>query len=113
VHHYKPESKALSVASKRPKSTVAKKFKIQPPACKIIFTLFGDMKGAILVNSTPKGPDTASRDFHMFGPMKEALKGRRFSSHEEEIGAVRNWLKTKPKKLFLTEFKKNVKRWNR
>jgi hypothetical protein len=28
----------------------------------------------------------------MFGPMKEALRGR-FSSDEEVIGAVQNWLK--------------------
>jgi hypothetical protein len=32
----------------------------------------------------------------MFGPMKEALKGRRFSS-DEVIGAVQNWLKTRSK----------------
>jgi hypothetical protein len=42
----------------------------------------------------------------MFGPMKEALRGRRFSSDEEVIGAVQNWLKTQPKNFFLTEFKK-------
>jgi hypothetical protein len=31
--------------------------------------------------------------------MKEALKGR-FSSDEEVIGAVENWLKTQPKTFF-------------
>jgi hypothetical protein len=45
----------------------------------------------------------------MFGPMKEALRGRRFSSNDEVIGAVQNWLKTKPKKkkktFLLTELK--------
>jgi hypothetical protein len=45
----------------------------------------------------------------MFGPVKEALRGRRFSS-DEVIGAVQNWLKTQPpppqkKTLFLTELK--------
>jgi hypothetical protein len=30
----------------------------------------------------------------MFGPMKEALRGRRFSFYEEVFGAVQNWLKT-------------------
>jgi hypothetical protein len=38
--------------------------------------------------------------FHIFGPMKEALTGRRFSSDEEVIGAVQNWLKTQPIKTF-------------
>jgi hypothetical protein len=41
----------------------------------------------------------------MFGPMKETLRGRRFSSDEEVIGTVQNWLKTQLKKLFLTELK--------
>jgi hypothetical protein len=37
--------------------------------------------------------------------MKEALRGRRFSSDEEFTGAVQNWLKTQPKNFFLTELK--------
>jgi hypothetical protein len=36
----------------------------------------------------------------MFGPMKEALRGGRFSSDEEVIGAVQNRLKTRPKNVF-------------
>jgi hypothetical protein len=40
----------------------------------------------------------------MFGPMKEARRGRRFSSYEEVIGAVQNWLKTQSeKKKLLSE----------
>jgi hypothetical protein len=49
----------------------------------------------------------------MFGPMKEALRGRRFSSDEEVIGAVQNWLKTQPKTFFSDVIEKLVKRWNR
>jgi hypothetical protein len=42
----------------------------------------------------------------MFCPVKEDLRGRRFSSDEEIIGAVQNCLKTQPKYLyFLTELK--------
>jgi hypothetical protein len=41
----------------------------------------------------------------MVGPMKEALRGRRFSSDEEVISTIQNWLKTQPKN-FLTELKK-------
>jgi hypothetical protein len=40
MHHYEPESKAQSVAWKRPKSSVAKEFKSQPEAGKIMLTLF-------------------------------------------------------------------------
>jgi hypothetical protein len=39
----------------------------------------------------------------MFGPVKEALRGRIFSSNEEVIGAVQNWLKTQLKNFFLVE----------
>jgi hypothetical protein len=39
-------------------------------------------------------------DFRVSGTMKEALRGRKFSSDEEVIGAVQSWLKTKPKKTF-------------
>jgi hypothetical protein len=48
----------------------------------------------------------------MFGPMKEALRGRRFSSDEKVICAVQNWLKT-AKKPFSDGIKKRVKHWNR
>jgi hypothetical protein len=38
----------------------------------------------------------------MFDPVEEALRGRRFSSDEEAIGVVQNWLKTQPTNFFLT-----------
>jgi hypothetical protein len=41
-------------------SLVAKKFKSQPSAGKIMFTLFWDMEGAILVHFIPKG-ETVNR----------------------------------------------------
>jgi hypothetical protein len=43
-----------------------------------------------LFHLSPKGPDIAPNDFHMFGPMKEALRGWRFLSDEEVTGAVQN-----------------------
>jgi len=36
-----------------------------------------------LTEHPPYSPDLAPSNFHMFGPMKEALRGRRFSSDEE------------------------------
>jgi hypothetical protein len=52
-HHYQPESKAQSMAWKRPTSPVAQKFKSQPSASKIMLTLFWDMEDAILVHFIP------------------------------------------------------------
>jgi hypothetical protein len=48
------------------------------------------MEGAIFVHFTPKGPDLIPSDFKMFDRMKEALRGRTFSSDEEVIGVVQN-----------------------
>jgi hypothetical protein len=42
----------------------------------------------------------------MFCPVEEALRGRRFSSNEEVIDAVKNWLKTQPKNFFSDGIKK-------
>jgi hypothetical protein len=55
VHHYEPGSKAQCVAWKCPTSPMAKKFKSQPSAGKIMLTLFLDMEGVILVCFIPKG----------------------------------------------------------
>jgi hypothetical protein len=41
----------------------------------------------------------------MLVPMKEDLRGRRFSSAEEVIGIVQNCLNTQPENFFLTELK--------
>jgi hypothetical protein len=57
-----------------------------------MLTLFWDMEGVISVHFTPKG-ETIKSDFCMSGPMKEALRERRFPS-DEVIGEVQNWLKS-------------------
>jgi hypothetical protein len=61
VHHYELESKAQSMAWKRPISPVAKKFKSQPSAGKIVLALFWNMEGAILVHFTRRGETVNSQ----------------------------------------------------
>jgi hypothetical protein len=86
VRPYEPESKAQRMAWKRPTSLVTKKFKSQPSADKIMLTLlFGIWKVRFwFISLQMVKPLT---DFHMFGHIK-VLRGRRFSSDEEVIGAV-------------------------
>jgi hypothetical protein len=48
----------------------------------------------------------------MFGPVKETLREGRFSSDEEVIGMVQNWLKMQPKNFLSDRIKKLVKHWN-
>jgi histone-lysine N-methyltransferase SETMAR len=70
--------------------------------------------GFELMEHKPNSPDLVPSDFHMFGPMKEAVRGNRFSSDEEVIGAVENWLKTQPENFFFSDgIKKLVKHWIR
>jgi len=37
-------------------------------------------------------PDLAPSDFHLFGPLKDALRGTRFEDDESVIRAMRTWL---------------------
>jgi hypothetical protein len=52
---------ASLITEERPKSAVAKKFKSQPSAGKIMLTLFWDMEGAIWIHFTPKGETVNSQ----------------------------------------------------
>ncbi|KDR07625.1 Histone-lysine N-methyltransferase SETMAR, partial [Zootermopsis nevadensis] len=40
----------------------------------------------------PYSPDLAPSDFHLFGPLKDAIRGTRFEDDESVIQAVRTWL---------------------
>ena len=44
--------------------------------------------------------DLAPSDYHLFGPLKGALKGRRFTSDEGVKEAVHEWLAAQPKTFF-------------
>jgi hypothetical protein len=52
-------------------------------------------------------------DFHVFGPLKEAMGGKSFRSDEEVQQAVREWLRSQPKYLFFSRgIHALLKRWN-
>jgi len=40
----------------------------------------------------PYSPDLAPSDFHLFGPLKDTLRGTRFEDDKSMICAVRTWL---------------------
>jgi transposase len=52
----------------------------------------------------PYSPDLAPSDFHLFWPLKDALRGRHFRSDEEVKEAVHDWLEQQPKDFFSQEF---------
>jgi hypothetical protein len=56
----------------------------------------------------------APSDFHLFGPLKEALRGRRISCDDDDVkAAVHQWLCAQPKTFFSDGIKKLVGRWEK
>ena len=47
-------------------------------------------------------PDLTPSDFHLFGPLKNALRSRRFAAADEVKEAVRDWLRSQ-KQTFLQQ----------
>jgi hypothetical protein len=52
-------------------------------------------------------------DCHLFGPLKDALRGRRFTSDEGVKEAVHEWLAAQPKTFFSEGIQKLLDRWNK
>ena len=47
----------------------------------------------------PYSPNLAPSDFHVFGPLKQAMGGKSFRSDEEVQQAVHEWLRSQPKEF--------------
>jgi len=58
-------------------------------------------------------PDFALSDYHLFSPLKCALRGRRFTSDEGVKEAVHEWLAAQAKTFFSEGIQKLLERWNK
>jgi len=58
-------------------------------------------------------PDFAHSDYHLFGPLEEALAGRRHTSDKEVIEAVHEWLAAQPKTFLFEVIQKFLESWNK
>ena len=56
-------------------------------------------------------PDLAPSDFHLFGPLKNALRGHQFAADDEVKEAVHDWLHSQPQTFFSSGIKKLTDRW--
>jgi hypothetical protein len=61
----------------------------------------------------PYSPELAPSDYHLFGPVKGYLGGKRFRNNEEVIQDVREWLYGQPKDFFLSGIRKLPDRWRK
>jgi len=65
-----------------------------------------------VLEHTAYSPNLAPSDFHLFGPLKNALRGRRFSTEKEVREAVHKWLRDQPI-TFLEGIHNLVDRWTK
>jgi len=71
----------------------------RPHTAPITVDTLHDLKFEVLKHP-PYSPDLAPSDFHLFGPMKEHLRGHKFADDDEVMEAVQSWLKATPKSFF-------------
>ena len=67
--------------------------------------------GWTTVTHPPYSPDLAPSDYHLFGPLKEGVRGQHFTSDQEVKHAVRNWLKMQPADFYKAGIVSLVHRW--
>ena len=65
-----------------------------------------------LLTHPPYSPDHAPSDFHLFGPLKESMKGIHFQTDEEVKAAVSNWLRTQSTEFYAKGIDNLISRWN-
>jgi hypothetical protein len=58
-------------------------------------------------------PDLAPSDFHLSGPLKEALGGRRFRCDDDVKSAVHQWLRAQLNTCYYDGIKQSVGRWEK
>jgi hypothetical protein len=61
----------------------------------------------------PYSPDLAPSDYHMFGPLKEVMGGKKFHSNEEVHNAVNEWLRIRPQEFFSRGIRALPLRWRK
>jgi len=77
-------------------------------------TLFKLVKMGFTVLEHPAySPDLASSDYHLFGALKDALRGRRFTSDEGVKEVVHEWLAAQPKTFFSEGIQKLLEHRNK
>ena len=69
--------------------------------------------GIEILDHPPYSPDLAPSDFFLFKNMKKPLRGRRFASTEEVIGAVDEWCETRPENFFRDGIREVLGRWQK
>ena len=66
-----------------------------------------------VVGHPPYSPDLSPCDYAISGPLKKALRGKRFTSDDDIKQYVRNWFKTQPRELYETAIHRLLLQWDK
>jgi histone-lysine N-methyltransferase SETMAR len=69
--------------------------------------------GWTVLHHPPYSPDLAPSDFHLFGSLKDALRGTHFEDDNSVIEAVRKWLLRQDKSWYQKGIHALVPRWHK
>lgn len=69
--------------------------------------------GFLTLEHPPKSLDPTPSEFHLFGPLKETFRDRRFVSNTDVRDAVQKWFQDRQEALFLEGILKLVARWTK
>jgi histone-lysine N-methyltransferase SETMAR len=72
----------------------------------------GVVTWAVLLHP-PYSPGLASSDFPLFGPLKDAVRGRRFESDDDVVCTVRTLLRQQDKEWYQSCIHALVPRWRK
>jgi histone-lysine N-methyltransferase SETMAR len=61
----------------------------------------------------PYSPDLVPSDFHFFGALKDAIRGKRLGSDDEVVQLVKKWLQVQDTDWYETGIHALVSRWRK
>jgi histone-lysine N-methyltransferase SETMAR len=70
-------------------------------------------KFEVLPHTPYYSPHLAPSDFHLFGPLKESLRGRKFNLDDDVQLAVHEWHREQPQEFFYSGIQALVSRWHK
>lgn len=72
-----------------------------------------DEMGWDLLKHPPYSPDLAPSDYHLFGPLKQHLRGKHFRNDDEVKEAASEWLCSQPSEFYAEGIDKLIDRWDK
>ena len=85
---------------------------LRPHAANTITVLLQKFKLEIL-GHPPYSLDLSPCDYAIFGPLKKALRGKRFTLDDDVKQYVRNWFTTQPREFYETAIRRLMSQWDK